>query len=198
MRKMNRLFILLFATVCLVIITSVLIFVACSFKVDESNITMDKVEKFMSEIQILAESYGYEMNINDSPVTSSKRDMIININENEYYDIYFHNLGYKDGTGDSLFNIEYYTYDKSVSYNFDSDFFLQISNLVSGYELSTDEVNDFLNSDEETYPPEKYNYKKSSDEEVKKVKGFRWHNWELMYSELKDGSISMNFGGKTK
>ncbi|MDE6149687.1 MAG: hypothetical protein K2F81_06295 [Ruminococcus sp.] len=164
---------------------------------DINNNTMEKDEAFMRKVENIAKDFGYEVIIEDAPVTSSSRDLIININENEYIDVYFKNLGYKTGTGDSLFSVEYYNYNKSDSYNFNADMFIKIINIISAKELSNKELSIFLNGDEQKYPPEKFDYKKLGDESIKKVTG-KNDKWEMIYTEFKDGSVSLYFGGLTK
>lgn len=164
---------------------------------ESENVTMAKVESFMKKVENVAKDFGYEVTIEDTPITSSSRDLVININENEYYDVYFKNLGYKNGTGDSLFNVEYYNLDKSGGYNFNADQFIKIINIISENELSDKELSNFFNGDEQKYPPEKFNYKKMEDEKIKKATG-KNDKWEMIYTEYKDGSVSIFYGGLTK
>ena len=158
--------------------------VGCSNNNQSNNNQKDPID----DIKSVADQLGYKIEDN-SYLTDNDKNLIININDTQYLD-----LTYESNHSNRIFGLTYYKYDNS---NFDTDFFLNIVNIISEKRLTKEELMEFLNSKPEKYPPEKYGYTKQSDEKTKKVKSTFWQNWELIYSELEDGSSSLFFGSNT-
>lgn len=158
--------------------------------------TMEQADKLVESVKDIANKYNYQITEKELAVTERAKSLVININEDEYIDIYIKNHGYRSKSGDQVFSMEYYQLKETN--DFDLNLFLEFLNAVSAKEITNDELTEFLNADEDKYPPEKFNYTKLDDEKVKKVKSTFWQDWEFIYSELKDGSSSLYFGGKTK
>lgn len=181
----------------LVLIITLIILILNGCSINNSHYeTMEQADKLVESVKDIANNYNYEISEKEVIVTEHSKSLAININENEYIDIYIKNYGYRSKSGDQVFSMEYHQLKETKDFNL--NLFLEFLNAVSAKEITNDELVEFLNADEEKYPPETCNYTKLEDEIIKKAKNLDFMmNWMFVYSKTKDGSSCLSVEGLT-
>ena len=169
-----------------------------SFSVQQSA---DNFQAYRDIIQHIADKYELKVTASTDCTTSdhdNSEDVCIQINANAYINIRMINSAEEGDNGAESFHVEYILDGNNAIPESDIRLFVELTNSISGKELSYDLCRSFLNAPESEYAAEKYGFQKANGEIVAKMHPMNfWEDWVLCYFETLDKK-QLSFGGLTK
>jgi len=116
----------------------------------------EKFDVCYNEIELITNKYNFENKFCITDEYKLLRKYYIVINDKSRIDVEFSTNATEAQKGYGTFSISYIISDVSDYNNFDVGLFSEIVNSISGKKVTNEFVTDFLTSEEEKYPSEKY------------------------------------------
>ena len=141
------------------------------FGCNTKHLTVEQSKKnfnvYQDAIQKIVDEYGYKMvETHDENVDNPDiiKDLSITINDFSKIEIRISNSAYNKPTGVEGLSIRYFLNDGDTQNEFDTKFFVDIINSISGKSLSKEFCDSFLTAPEEKYPASRYGFDKLNGE----------------------------------
>lgn len=157
---------------------------------------------YYSEIEKVAEKHNVSLaRVYDSTIEDkdSYLDLNILIDDNEKIYMRLINSAIDSEKGVETFTLEY-TIENGDDINaFDTDLFVELTNIVSGKSISEEQCIDFLLASEQQYAAEDYGLSKSEDMISYKCYPLNFESdWTMYYKLYQNNTEVLEFGGLTK
>jgi len=157
---------------------------------------------YQEAIQKIVYEYGYKMvETQDENFHNQDgyKDLSIIINDVAKIEIRICNTAYNKPTGVESFTIEYFLNDGDIQNQFDTNFFVELVNSISGKSLSKEFCDSFLTAPEEKYAATRHGFKKLNGEKIAKTHFFNFfEDWAIFYKLSKENEEILSYGGLTK
>lgn len=179
----------------MIVVLSFFLLTGCQTNSFTAEQSLKNFEKYTALIEDIGLQYGLIVVEDDEDLESGIKDLIIEISDTSRIMIRMMN-GVDDlQKGRETFSIVYTVGENDA---IDAGLFLELANIISGYELTQDFYDHFMQAPEEKYPSAKYGLEKTNDKEIFKLHAMNFfEDWMISYVKFLDSSEELSFGGLT-